>query len=169
VEKSELLNALQNKYQEWQGFMDQIGPTRMDQPGVNGDLSVKDIVAHATGWNRWLVIRLQAAARSEPEPPPPWPAQLETEDEINAWIYKSNRGRSRQEVLDETDQVLQQLRAVIQALPEDVRLEAHFQNGRVSPLVWMDNKYYPAAEFFDHFQDDHEPDIRAWLARQEIA
>jgi hypothetical protein len=23
------------------------------------------------------------------------------------------------------------------------------------------------AEFFDHFQDDHEADIRAWLARVE--
>ena len=89
MKKSELLNWLQEEYQQWEAFLDQIGPARMDQPGVNDDWSMKDIVAHLTGWNRWLVVRLQAAQRSEPEPPPPWPAYLQTEDEINAWNYES--------------------------------------------------------------------------------
>ena len=84
MKKSELLNWLREKYQQWEIFLDQIGPERMDQGGVNGDWSMKDIVAHLTGWNRWLVARLQAAQRSEPEQPPPWPAHLQTEDEINA-------------------------------------------------------------------------------------
>jgi hypothetical protein len=164
MNKSELLNWLQEKYRHWEVFLDQIGPTRMDQPGVNGNWSMKDIVAHLTGWNRWLVVRLQAAQRGEPEPPPPWPAQLQTEDEINAWIYESNRGRSAREVLDETHQVFQQLFAVIEALPDDVRIEF------IEPkfyLVWLNNERFPAGEFFDHFHDDHEPDIRAWLARVE--
>jgi hypothetical protein len=164
MKKSELLNWLQEEYQQWEAFLDRIGPTRMDQPGVNGDWSMKDIVAHLTGWNRWLVARLQAAQRSEPEPPPPWPAHLQTEDEINAWIYKSNHGRSVREVLGETHQVYQQLLAVIEGLPDEVRIE------RIEPayhLVWVDDKRFLAGEFFDHFHDDHEPDIRAWLARVE--
>jgi hypothetical protein len=33
--------------------------------------------------------------------------------------------------------------------------------------VWLDNKRFPVGEFFDHFLDDHEPDVRAWLARVE--
>ena len=69
MNKSELLNSLQEEYQQWQVFLDQIGPARMDRPGVNGDWSMKDIVAHLTGWNRWLVTRLQAAQRSEPPAP----------------------------------------------------------------------------------------------------
>src|SRR5512141_107518 len=115
MKKSELLHWLQEQYQEWEAFLDQIGTARMDQPGVNGDWSMKDIVAHLTGWNRWLVMRLQAAQRGEPEPAPPWPARLETEDEINAWMYESNRGRSQREILDDTHQVFQQLIAVIEA------------------------------------------------------
>ena len=71
MKKSELLNWLQAEYRQWETFLDQIGPTRMDQPGVNGDWSMKDIVAHLTGWNRRLVDRLQAAQRREPEPPHP--------------------------------------------------------------------------------------------------
>jgi hypothetical protein len=164
MNKSELLNWLQEEYQKWEAFLNEIGEGRMDQPGVNGDWSMKDIVAHLTGWNRWLVVRLQAAGRGEPEPLPPWPAHLQTDDEINAWIYESNRGRSAREVLDETHQVFQQLLAVIDSLPDDVRIEF------IEPkfyLVWLGNERFPVGEFFDHFHDDHEPDIRAWLAREE--
>ena len=101
MKKSELLNGLQEEYQGWEALLDQIGPARMDQPGVAGPWSIKDIVAHLTGWRRRTVARLQAAQRSEPEPPPPWPAHLQTDDEINAWIYESNHGLPVREVLDE--------------------------------------------------------------------
>ena len=164
MKKSELLSWLQEEYRQWEAFLDQIGPERMGQPGVNGDWSMKDIVAHLTGWQPRLITRIQAAQRGEPEPPPPWPAHLQTEDEVNAWIYESNRGRSVREVLDESRQVFQQLIAVIEGLPDEVRIE------RIEPayhLVWVGDKRFLAGEFFDHFHDDHEPDIRAWLARVE--
>jgi len=161
LKKSELLNWLQAEDQQWKAFLDQIGPARMDQPGVNGDWSMKDLVAHLTSWNRWLVARIQAAQRREPEPPPPWPSYLHNEDVINAWIYASNRGRSVSEVLDESQRVFQKLLAVIQSLPDDVRIEREWR------LVWLDDQRFPAGEFFDHFHADHEPDVRAWLAREE--
>ena len=161
MNKSELLNWLQEEYQKWEAFLDQIGEAPMDQPGVAGDWSMKDIVAHLTGWNRWLVVRLQAAQRGEPEPLPPWPANVQTEDEINAWIYESNRGRSLREVLVEMHQVHQQLLTVIESLPDDVRIEPEWR------LVWLGDQRFPVGEFFDHFHDDHEPDIRAWLTRVE--
>jgi hypothetical protein len=167
MKKSELLNWLQAEYRHWEAFLDRIGPERMEQPGVNGDWSMKDIVAHLTGWQPRLIARLQAAQRGEPEPPPPWPAHLQTDDDINAWIYESNRGRSVREVLDEAQRVFQQLLAVIEGLPEDVRIDQVRQGGRVYHLVWLGDQRFPAGEFFDHFHDDHEPDIRAWLARVE--
>src|ERR1041385_7027454 len=120
MNKSELLNGLQEEYQQWNALLDQIDPARMDQPGVTGHWSIKDIVAHLTGWRRRTVARLQAAQRREPEPPPPWPAHLQTDDEINAWIYESNHGRSVREVLEDSDQVFQQLLAAMEQLPENV-------------------------------------------------
>ncbi len=165
MKKSELLDWLKEEYRQWEAFLDQIGPTRMDQPGVVGHWSMKDFVAHLTDWQPRLIAHLQAAQRGEPEPPPPWPAHLQTDDEINAWIYEANRGRSVREVLDETHQVFQQLLAVIEGLPEDVRIESVHQRGRDYHRVWLGDKRFPVGEFFDHFHDDHEPDIRAWLAR----
>ena len=161
MERSELLNWLKEENQKWESLLDQIGAARMDLPGVNGDWSMKDVVAHLTGWNRWLVIRLQAALRGEPELAPPWPANLQSEDEINAWIYESNRGRSVREVLDESQLVFQQLLSFVEGLPDEVRIERDWR------LIWFGDQRFPAGEFFDHLHDDHEPDIRAWLSRVE--
>ena len=160
MKKSELLDWLQEEYQQWEALLDEIGTARMDQPGVNGDWSIKDMVAHLYyGWQPRLIARLQAAQRGEPEPPPPWPAHLQTDDEINAWIYESNRERSVREVLDESHQVFQQLLAVIEGLPDDTRIDEEWH------LVWLNGQRFPSGEFFDHFHDDHEPDVRAWFER----
>ena len=160
--KAKLLRELQEEYQNWQALLDQIGPARMGQPGVAGAWSIKDIVAHLTGWRRRTVGRLQALQGGQPESPPPWPIHLQTDDEINAWIYQSRQSHSVSEVLDESHQVFQQLLAVIESLPDDVLAEAH-------RLPWMEGQPFNAAEFFAHFHDEHEPDMRAWLARVEKA
>lgn len=124
MNKSELLDWLQEEYRQWEALLEEIGAARMDQPGVNGDWSFKDMVAHLYyGWQPRLIARIQAAQRGESEPPPPWPAHLQTDDEINAWIYESTHGHSVREVLDESQQVFQQLMAVVEGLPEDVRIE----------------------------------------------
>ena len=168
MNKSELLDWLRDDYRQWEELLEQIGPERMEQPGANGDWSMKDIVAHLTGWQPRVNANLQAALRGESEPPPPWPAHLQTDDEINAWIYESNRGRSLREVLDEADRSFQQLLAIIDGLPDEVRIETiQAAPDREFYLVWLGEERFPPGEFFDHFLDDHEPDVRAWLARVE--
>lgn len=93
MHKSGLLSWLQAEYRQWELFLEQFGPAAMGQPDVTGHWSMKDVVAHLTGWNRNLAARLQAAS-GEPQPPPPWPAHLQTDDEINAWIYAASHERS---------------------------------------------------------------------------
>src|SRR5262245_60098983 len=161
MNKAELLSGLQEEYQNWQALLDEIGPARMDQPGVAGPWSIKDIVAHLTGWRRRTVARLQAVQHGEPEPPPPWPAHLQTDDEINAWIYESNHERPVQEVLADSHQLFQQLLAAIEGLPDEVLIDP----GRHLP--WLQGHPFSAGEFFAHFHEEHEPEMRAWLARVE--
>ena len=158
MKKAELLNWLHEENRQWEALLDQIGLERMEQPGVNGNWSMKDLIAHLNGWQPRLIARIRAAQRNEPEPLPPWPAHLQNEDEVNAWIYDSNRERSVREVLDDSRQLFQQLLTVIEGLPEDVRIEEEWR------LIYFGEKRFPAGEYFDHFHDDHEPDVRAWLA-----
>jgi len=166
MNKSELLNWLQEECRQWETLLEQIGLERMDQPGVNGDWSMKDIVAHQIGWLPKLINAIQAAQRGEPEPPPPWPADLQTDDEINAWIYESYRRHSVRDVLDESHHKLQELLAVVEGLPAEVRIE-EVQLNHIFYVIWLGDQRFPLGEFFDHFHDDHEPDVRAWLARIE--
>src|SRR5262245_6565128 len=103
--KNEMLADLRREQEQWEALLTQIGEARMDQPGVAGEWSIKDIVAHLTGWRRRTVARIQAAQRGEADPSPPWPAHLQTDDEINAWIYQTDRDRSVREVLADSRQV----------------------------------------------------------------
>jgi hypothetical protein len=163
MEKSELLVKLQEENQEWEAFLDKIGSSNMEKPGVNGAWSFKDLVAHLAGWNQWLVMRMQAASRGETQPLPPWPSTIVKEDDVNAWLYETNHQRSLSDVLDASRQVFAQLLTVIANLPEDVHIET------VEPryyLVWIGGQRFEAGEFFDHFIDDHEPDVRTWMERE---
>jgi hypothetical protein len=162
MNKSELLHWLHDLNDRWEALLAEVGPDRMDQPGVNGDWSMKDLVAHLAGWQTPLTARLLAAVRGEPKPPPPWPAGLEEEDDINAWIYQSNKDRPADEVLEDARREIRDLLAAIESLPDDVRIETIDERFH---LPWIGDQRFHVGEFFDHFHDDHEADVRAWLSR----
>lgn len=168
MDKSELQNWLHKSYEAWEAFLDQVGPARMDVPGVAGHWSVKDIIIHLTGWDKHVVARVQAARRGDPEPPPPWPADLTTDDQINTWLYEHDHGRSVDEILADTRGLFQQIFTIMADLPADTPVETkRTSDGRESYLLCLSDKRLPICEFFDHFHDDHEQEIRAWLAHQK--
>ncbi len=162
MNKTEFLNGLKVENQQWEDLLNQIGEANMEQPGVAGHWSIKDIVAHIASWRRRTVGRLQAAARGEPEPPPPWPAHMRTsatDDEINAWFHESTRHWSVAETLKNSREIFQQMYAAIESLPDEAF------NDPQKYLPWLDDGPFTAEAFFSHFHDEHEADMRAWLAQ----
>src|SRR5215472_9380574 len=107
--KAQFLNDLNKEYAQWEALLADIGEAHMTQPDVAGGWSIKDIVAHLTGWRRRSVARFQAALRHESSFSTPWPPHLQTDDEINAWIYEANQDRPLADVLQESRAVFQQL------------------------------------------------------------
>lgn len=103
--------------------------------------------------------RRTAPQRGKLEPPPPWPAELQT-DEINDWIYRASRDKPVRDVLDDSDAVFRQMVAAIEGVPAQTLADA-------SRFPWMEGQPFTAAAFFGHFHEEHEADMRAWLARQE--
>jgi hypothetical protein len=156
--KARLLDDLQAEQAQWEALLRDIGEDHMTRPGVAGDWSIKDIVAHLTGWRRRTVGRFQAALRHEPEPLPPWPPHLQTDDEINAWIYAANRDCPLTDVLRESREVFQQLVETLDAFPAADLLDP-------ARFPWMEGEPLSGAAFFGHFHEEHEPDVRAWLER----
>jgi hypothetical protein len=63
------------------------------------------------------------------------------------------------EILNESDQVFEQLLAAIRGLPDEAFLDVpHY-------FPWWEGGTITAAAFFSHFHEEHEPDMRAFLAR----
>jgi hypothetical protein len=158
--KAQLLDGLRAEQVQWEALLQDIGEEHMTQPGVAGEWSIKDIVAHITAWRRRTVARFQAALRHEPPPPPPWPEHLQNDDEINAWFYADDRGRPLANVLRESRDVFDQLVETLDAFPAADLLDP-------TRFPWLGAEDLPltGAALFGHFHEEHEADMRAWLER----
>jgi hypothetical protein len=127
-----------------------------------GDWSFKDLVAHLDGWRaRWLQ-RMEASIAGRPEPASPWPANLDT-DEINAWIYERNRDRLLGEVIDESRQSFARLSEIVQRLPDEALSDPDY-------FPWLEGDALGPAiangGYFGHLHEEHEPEVRRWLAEK---
>ena len=158
ISKAQLISNLKEEYAQWEALLDDIGEAHMTQPDVAGGWSIKDIVAHLTGWRRRTVARFQSVLRHEASFSMPWPPELQTDDEINAWIYEANRDRPLTDVLEESRDVFQQLVDTLSAFPESELLDPR-------RFGWMEGEPPTGAVFFTHFHEEHEPDMRAWLEK----
>jgi len=158
ISKTQLLAELNHENAYWQALLDDIGEANMTQPEVAGGWSIKDIVAHLTGWRRRAVRRFQAALNHVPDFPPLWPEALQEDDEINAWIYKANRDRPLADVLSDSPEVFQQLVDAIDAFSDDELQDPQ-------RFEWLEGEPLSGKFVFSHFHEEHEPDMRAWLDR----
>jgi hypothetical protein len=158
--KAQLLDDLRTEQAQWEALLADIGEEHMTQPGVAAEWSIKDIVAHLNGWRRRTVGRFQAALRHEPSPAPDWPADLQTDDEINAWIYAANRDRALADVLADSRALYQQLVETFGAFSEADLLDP-------ARFPWLEASDLPltGAALYGHFHEEHEADMRAWLEK----
>ena len=159
MRRAELLAELDSENESWERLLAEIGEDRMEEPGVAGAWSIKDVVAHLAAWRRRTVARLEAVAKGQPEPAPAWPAELRDDDQINEWFHARDRATSLRQVLSESRNVFRQLRSAVEKLPDEVLQDP-------SRLPWMQGAPLSGATLFGHFHEEHEADMRAWLLRQ---
>lgn len=70
---------------------------------------------------------------------------------------RSSKNLSVRDVLDESDAVFRQMVTAIAGIPEETLADAR-------RFPWMEGQPFSAAAFFGHFHEEHEADMRAWLA-----
>lgn len=156
-------SAIVNERKYWEALVNEVGAERAEQPGVMGDWNFKDLAAHLTVWRERTINRLLAAAEGQPEPPPPWPAALGTEDfdVINDWIHEQHRDRPLEDVLKESMDSYDRLAGAVGAFSDE-------ELNDPTRFAWLEGKSLGAAihdrSLFDHLHEDHEPDVRAFLA-----
>jgi len=167
VRKAALLARIEAERGGWEALLAEVGEGRMERPGAAGDWTFKDVIGHLNGWRVRTLARLEAAQTGTEPVPPPWPGAYDDETDegveaINRWFYDLNAARSSADVVTESREQLRQLREAVEALPEaDL-----FDPGR---YVWMGGEPLAAVieGSFGHLHEEHEPAIRAWLARTD--
>ncbi len=117
--KTMLLDKLCKERSQLEELLARLTPEQMNQPGVDNEWSVKDILAHLTTWDKRGMAWIAAATRGETPTMPEDGATWEDTDALNAAIWQANRARLLDEVLADFQQGQRQLVAQIEALSEE--------------------------------------------------
>src|SRR5207237_2743438 len=86
MDRATFLDTLLTWRARWEELLSRVGEARMEEPGVEGDWSVKDIVAHITWYEREMVGLLRGTLSGESDAT--WELPL---DERNAAIAEQER------------------------------------------------------------------------------
>jgi hypothetical protein len=163
MDKHQLINTLHVERAAWGALLKEVGEERMTAPGVVGDWSIKDIIAHITAWQRRPVEWLAAARRGDKPTPPPWPASLSGDDPINAWIFDANRKRPLKDVLLESRQAHDQMMKGLESISDEDLNDA-------SRFSWLKGNTLADSipgNSYEHYQH-HTQDIQAWLKMERV-
>jgi hypothetical protein len=129
ISKALAIEKLQTERRRLEQNLAKLSQADMIQPGVVGEWSVKDILAHLAEWEQLFLDWYAADQRGEtPHPPAPgltWkPKDL---DILNRQIFEKHRGRSLPDVLAEFHNTHERFMTTVQAIPEkDVITKARF-------------------------------------------
>lgn len=154
--KADVIDKMQAGHRQWEALIAQVPRERMTEPGVMGEWSVKDIIAHVTWGEAEIteVFRRHALVGSDLWNLP--------QDERNAAMVAASRAHSLDDVLAEAERSYPALLAAVQALDgdDDLNDAARYTD---MPPHWRPWQLI-AGNTYDHYPD-HIPAIRAWLNR----
>jgi len=156
MEKAQFLDRTKRSYAEWQTWLEKLDDEQMLQPGMSGEWSAKDVIAHITWHEREMVNLLRARKLVGSHL---WELKL---DDRNAIIYTENQGRELDEVRAEADQVHADLLRLLEDLPEEALNDPAYFPGMLPE--WEPWRLF-AENIYEHYED-HSPQVKAWLERE---
>jgi hypothetical protein len=98
--KAQLIEDIRGEYEALEGFIAALAPEQMTQPGVLGEWSVKDVLAHLYEWQQMLFRWYEAGLRGEVPAVPAEGYKWSQMPALNAKIYEQYRDRPLPEVLE---------------------------------------------------------------------
>lgn len=163
--KQELIAQLKNERARIEAILGDLTEEQLEIPGVQGEWSIKDIVAHITIWEQRGIEWIRAVAKGEkpqiPEPGYTWCDQKA----LNLKTYQEHKERSWQEVLNDFQQSFPLLLDEIEGISPE-QLDTRFQGD------WTRNQlitgWHIVAWRFWHYRS-HRERIEHWLEKDQSA
>lgn len=152
--KDELIQQIESSWADLQAALDGLTEEQMHQPGVVGEWSVKDILAHITAWQTRLITALFKAEKGFA---PDTTESGATVDQLNEKFYREMQDRSFDLVWDDLDASYHQVLT---------RLSGWSDKDLFDPrrFKWMKGEpfaTYIAGDSYEHYAE-HAEQIRAW-------
>lgn len=163
MNKPELLTALRKSHEDFLQAIEGLTEEEMNEPGVNGDWSVKDILSHLTRWEAELVKLLWQTSQGITPSGLAISATSEEVDELNARWVQEDRERSLSQVLEDLHGVRKQTIRRVEALSEEDLTDAkrYAWLGEVPLWKWI------AIESYEH-EAEHLSQIQAWREKRGV-
>lgn len=157
MDKRELIANIQAEREQLNAVLAEVPAERMAEPGVAGDWSVKDILAHLAIWSSRAVTLLFQAERGAKLQLPQ--SNVDDWQDVNAKDFEDQKGRPLDRVLADFHGAHNQLIKRLQSWPDKKALfdKGRFpalKNGSLADYVWGDSGEHDA---------EHRAHIEAWL------
>jgi len=152
--KDKLITKIENEWNTLQAALDGLTEEQMHQPGVVGEWTIKDILAHITAWQTRLIT---AMFKAEKGFTPDTTEGGKTVDQMNEKFYREMKERPFDQVWDDLDSSYHQLLG---------RLEGWKEKDLFDPkrFKWMQGEpfaVYIAGDSYEHYEE-HAAQIREW-------
>jgi hypothetical protein len=163
LNKQSVLDRIAQEHGRLERSVAQLTESQMEQPGVVGEWSVKDVLAHLTDWEQRFLGWYAAGRRGEvPETPAPGMTWGDL-DLLNRQIFKAHRDRALPDVVAEFERSYREVWDSVQEIPE----EEMFEVGRYDWLGEANLLDFILPNTANHYRWAKEQ-IRAWMAEQDI-
>jgi hypothetical protein len=151
MDRAQLLRKIENAWQALRDSYAGLANTALVKPGVTGDWSVKDIIAHVSCWEEEALEHLPIIMAGGK--PPKYSNEYGGIDAFNAQMTEQRKDLSLHEVLQHRDETHKRLIAFVQGVPEE-----HFASEtRFRRRLRLDT--------YGHYSL-HEQAIREWRQRE---
>jgi hypothetical protein len=157
--KQELIQRIETDWTRLQTSLDGLSEEQLHLPGVVGEWSVKDILAHIAAWQSRLIT---AMFKAEKGFVPDTTSGGATVDKLNAQWYREMKDRSFDQVWEDLDASYHQILARLEKWSEKDLFDA-------KRFKWMQGEpfeRYIAGDSYEHYVE-HAEQIEAW--RKQLA
>jgi len=144
--RDDLARRGREAHQQLEALLATMSEEQLTRPGVTGDWSVKDHLAHLTWWGRRVITVLHGGA----DPIDAMPGGEKTEDEINANVYAANRDRSLADIRADFEAAHHDMQQLIETLPDEAL---------AAKEGWISGNS-------DYHYNEHIAMFQAWLERR---
>jgi hypothetical protein len=158
--KTALIELIVVERAKLEGLLASMSDEQLTTPNVEGELTIKDLLAHIAAWEQSSLRRLAQAARGEPVPRLAAAGEdaQKAVDQINAQVYAANRDRPLAEVQADFQRSFQDLGAALNGYSE---AQIFDEEGLARYLGFMPIELI-AGDSYEHYRE-HAASIMAWL------